>query len=243
LTHSYRFQDDSSIGRFAALLLEKQRLPRCGERGLDILTFADDWQAAMGEAMSRYKSALAAGEEVSKLLEWVDQVRVLCAVRGGEHGVEAVNRQLTKYVLGPGVSGEQPYDGLPFIVRSNDRNLGLANGDCGLFRRDAAGELMAYLPPVESGSAPRSLNPFALPHWEPAFALTIHKSQGSEYHSVMVLLPEMKRKFITWELVYTAITRGKKQVTLIAPEHKLGEPLPRIQRRSGIRFELKATSP
>ncbi|MFP4157048.1 MAG: exodeoxyribonuclease V subunit alpha [Opitutales bacterium] len=242
LTHSYRFEDDSSIGRFATLLLEEERLPRTGERGLHILTLADDWQAAIADAMGSYKAALAAGKGVVELLECMDQVRILCAVRRGEHGVEAVNRQLAEYVLGPGLSGEQPYDGLPFIIRSNDRNLGLANGDCGLFRRDASGELMAYLPAAESASAPRSLNPFALPHWEPAFALTIHKSQGSEYHSVMVLLPEMKRKFITWELVYTAITRGKKRVTLIAPENSLGEKLPRSHRRSGISFELKAAS-
>ena len=240
LTHSYRFEGDSSVGRFATLLLQKQRLPKPAEQGLHTLTLEEDWQAGICAAMEGYKSALAAQKDVAELLQCIEQVRILCAVRRGEHGVEAINRLLTEQILGTGVSGEQPYDGLPFMIRQNDRNLGLANGDCGLFRRDAAGELVAYLPPAEAGAAPRSLNPFALPRWEPAFALTIHKSQGSEYDSVIVLLPEMKRKFITWELVYTAITRGKKSVSLIAPANMLGEELPRTQRRSGIRFELKA---
>jgi exodeoxyribonuclease V alpha subunit len=105
-------------------------------------------------------------------------------------------------------------------------------------RADESGELLAYLPPSVSGGEPRQFNPFALPDWEAAFALTIHKSQGSEYESVVVVLPEMKRQFISWELVYTAITRGKSSVSLILPEALEGQLLGRVQRSSGLREEL-----
>jgi exodeoxyribonuclease V alpha subunit len=238
LTKSYRFSGDSEVGQLARLLLDLGRFPKADELSVPCISLEADWQSTLIAAVADYKAALANEADAAELLDVIGQVRVLCAVRRGEHGVEAINRLLAVHVLGTGVNPAHPQDGLPFIIRSNDKALGLANGDCGIFRADESGELLAYLPPSVSGGEPRQFNPFALPDWEAAFALTIHKSQGSEYESVVVVLPEMKRQFISWELVYTAITRGKSSVSLILPEALEGQPLGRVQRRSGLREEL-----
>jgi exodeoxyribonuclease V alpha subunit len=238
LTKSYRFSGDSEVGQLARHLLESDRLPNADELSVNCIPLNADWQSMLRQSVAAFKSALASDANVADLLGAMDQVRILCAVRRGEQGVEAINQLLTEHVLGAGVNPSQPQDGLPFMVRSNDKNLDLANGDCGIFRADTSGELLAYLPPSVSGGEPRQFNPFALPAWEAAFALTIHKSQGSEYDSVVVVLPDMQRQFITWELVYTAITRGKHRVSLVLPEALMGQALPRVQRRSGLRQEL-----
>lgn len=237
LTHSYRFQSDSAVGSLARLLLGEGRLPM-REESVPCHSFEEDWQAVLEGALTDYKAALTSGQSAAELLAVIARVRILCAVRRSDQGVEGINRMLGNFVLGPGVFSGQPTDGLPFMIRSNDHNLKLANGDCGIFRLDVDGELGAFLPPGPEEAEPRRLNPYALPDWEPAFALTIHKSQGSEYDQVVVVLPETKRRFITWELVYTAITRGKSGVTLVLPESLLGTQLPRSHRRSGLRQEL-----
>lgn len=238
LTHSYRFTGTSSVGQLAQMLFKESRLPHKGEFGVESLTLEEDWKRFLLNALEPYYTCLRDGGSVLELLEQINQIRILCAVRGGDQGVEAINKLLGEAILGHGVNTSLPQHGLPFIIRSNDKLLGLANGDCGVFYRGSDGEIEAYLPD-ESGEQPlRALNPFALPDWEPAFALTIHKSQGSEYRSVVVVLPELTRAFISWELVYTAITRGKKEVSLVMPERLLGHPLERIERKSGLRYEL-----
>ena len=230
---------DSAVGQLARLLLDAGRLPRAGELKVHCTHLEADWKFGLTQALAEFKAAVASGQAGPEaLFAVIGKVRVLCAVRRGDHGVEAVNRLLADYVLGPGVNAEQPQHGLPFIVRRNDKTLGLANGDCGIFCCDDSGELRAHLPALQADEPPRSFNPFALPEWEPAFALTIHKSQGSEYDSVVVVLPESRRAFITWELVYTAITRGKRSVALILPQALSAQKLARMQRRSGLREEI-----
>ena len=238
LVKSYRFSGDSEVGQLARLLLNEGRLPKQGELPVDCITLDADWKGTLTASAVDYKAALLRGADAAELLDVMGDIRVLCAVRRGEHGVEAINRLLAEFVLGGVVNPTQPQDGLPFMIRSNDKNLGLANGDCGVFRADESGELVAYLPAQIAGGRLRALTPFVLPDWEAAFALTIHKSQGSEYKSVVVVLPEIKRQFISWELVYTAITRGKQKVSLVLPQSLLGQSVPRVQRRSGLRQEL-----
>lgn len=238
LTKSYRFTGSSPVGQLAHLLLDQARLPEAQETSVPCIYLEADWQTPLIDALADYKTCLKQEGSAEALLAAIAQVRILCAVRGGDYGVEVINARLSEAVLGSGINPAQPQDGLPFIIRSNDKALGLSNGDCGVFRADAKGELIAYLPPSVGETEVRSFNPYALPAWEAAFALTIHKSQGSEYPSVYVVLPEMKRKFISWELVYTAITRGKKEVSLVLPQALAGQPLERVQRRSGLRQEL-----
>lgn len=237
LVKSYRFTAESEVGRLATLLLTQGRLPRAGE--FPMTTLQQDWQSKLRATLSPYRSALEQSASPESLLREIEQTRVLCAVRSGAQGSAAINSLLTQAIFGGGQDSSVPVHGLPIIIVRNDKQLGLWNGDCGVFYQDAVtGQLGAYFPAKREGESARRFNPFALPDWEPAFALTIHKSQGSEYASVVVVLPEMKRNFVTWELVYTGITRGKKSVSLILPAQQLGQTLPRTQRASGLRCEF-----
>ncbi|MEX2381023.1 MAG: exodeoxyribonuclease V subunit alpha [Opitutales bacterium] len=237
LVKSYRFSENSPVGQVARSLINEGRLP--GKNGaLSITAFEDDWHEPLRKAVSGYRSALSAAALPEALLEQMNASRVLCGVRRGEHGVNAINRLLSAYVLGDNTDPGHPRHGLPFMIRTNDKSLNLWNGDCGVFYKDSEGELGAYFTPASPGSPPRRYNPYALPEWEAAFALTIHKSQGSEYATVVVVLAETKRPFINWELVYTAVTRARHGISLVLPEALMGSTLPRARRTSGLRSEL-----
>ena len=126
----------------------------------------------------------------------------------------------------------EPVHGLPFMIRRNQAKLDLWNGDCGIFYYDAQQQsLQAYLPGPDGL---RCLNVSTLTDWEPAFAMTIHKSQGSEFEHVGVLLPTAAVNFVSWEMVYTAVTRAKKSIQLLLSSELLGQRLPRTQRDSGL---------
>ncbi|MFT4901779.1 MAG: exodeoxyribonuclease V alpha subunit [Lentimonas sp.] len=241
LVKSYRFTTDSEVGRLATLLLESGRLPAVGEAGFALTTLDQDWQACLYATLQPYRAALQAGVPPAALLYEIQQTRVLCAVRSGMQGSRAINALLTESIFGNGQQANIPIHGLPILIVRNDKQLGLWNGDCGVFYTEPEnGQLGAYFQAKAEGGPLRRFNPYALPEWEPAFALTIHKSQGSEYGSVVVVLPELKRNFVTWELVYTGITRGKKTVSLILPTAHLGQVLPRVARVSGLLCELGA---
>lgn len=244
LLKSYRFTADSEVGRLASMLLEESRLPNPDEGIVSVTALNSNWTGVLQQALLPFKNALAGVSEPEDLLKEIESTRVLCAVRSGPQGVLGINRMLTEFVFGNGSAPDTPIHGLPIIVVRNDKNLGLWNGDCGVFFRDSdTGQMGAYFPGKGEEDPPRRYNPYALPDWEPAFALTIHKSQGSEYPSVIVVLPQLKRNFLTWELVYTGITRGKQKVSLIMPESRAGQALQRIDRVSGLRWEMGGLRP
>ena len=204
-----------------------------------MMTFKENWQQHLLESMSEYKQLLDSKTATPEaLLEKIKLVRILCAVKRGDFGVDAVNRLLADKMIGNGILLQQAQHGLPFIIRSNNRSMGLWNGDCGVFHQDDTGTIYGYMPAKEKGGAARKYDPYALPEWDPAFSITIHKSQGSEYESVVLVLPELRRRFITWELVYTGITRAKENISLVLPEELVGEGLPHARRVSGLLYEL-----
>ncbi len=146
-----------------------------------------------------------------------DRFRVLCAVREGDWGVTGLNRAIEKRLREGGSftgTGEW-YEGRPVIVSRNDRALGVYNGDIGIALRQALGDnaLRAYF---VDGDAVRSVAVSRLADVETAFAMTVHKSQGSEFaHTVLVLPPETGL-VTSRELVYTGITRARSALTLVA---------------------------
>jgi len=124
------------------------------------------------------------------------------------------------------------------MITRNDYNLGLFNGDIGLVLPDPenGGELRAFFP---SGSGMRKVLPLRLPEHERAFAMTVHKSQGSEFDRVLLLMPDRDVPLLTRELVYTAITRAKKSVEILASDDLFCSAVERqIVRRSGLREKL-----
>jgi exodeoxyribonuclease V alpha subunit len=146
--------------------------------------------------------------------------RVLCAVRDGPWGVNAVNNQVSthfrrrlQHPLDPGLRSES-YPGRPVMVLRNDHVLKLFNGDIGIVLPDPHGVLQVYFPDETGGL--RAIAPVRLPDHETAFAMTVHKSQGSEFEELLLVLPAEKNRVLSRELLYTAITRARERLTIVA---------------------------
>ncbi|RMF57304.1 MAG: exodeoxyribonuclease V subunit alpha, partial [Calditrichaeota bacterium] len=176
-----------------------------------------------------------------ELFRRLEQFRVLCAVREGPQGVKAVNaavEQSLKRKLGLRHEDEW-YPGKPILITQNDYSLNLFNGDVGLVLPDPenSDELRAHFMSQDGG--PRRLRPFRLPEHETAYAMTVHKSQGSEFARVLLLLPAKDTPLLTRELIYTGITRAAEAVQICGDEAVFKAAVARrIRRTSGLRDAL-----
>ncbi|MEW6665761.1 MAG: exodeoxyribonuclease V subunit alpha [Thermodesulfobacteriota bacterium] len=171
----------------------------------------------------------------------LDRFRVLCALREGPFGVHAVNRMVEELLRREGlIRGEgRWYPGRPVLITRNDYELRLFNGDVGVTLPDPAtsGELRVFF----GGGAGemRSFHPLRLPEHETVYAMTVHKSQGSEFDRVLLLLPDRDSPVLTRELIYTAVTRAREAVEVWGVEEVFCSSLSRrIERHSGLREAL-----
>jgi len=218
LTKSWRFPDDSLIGSVSRLVNEGQgdhAWQKLQEAGTDTqLQLLDtrklneknpDIIAWIREQMQRY----AQTKDAASALEAAANFRILCALRNGPHGVKALNRIVEQVLSGMGLNpGRGHYDHQLIMIRVNTPSLHLYNGDVGVIL-PAQGEhksFQAWFPDVESGA--RSVPAGLLPEHETAFAMTIHKAQGSEFPNIALVLPEnATAPILTRELLYTGISR------------------------------------
>lgn len=163
--------------------------------------------------------------------------RLLTPLRQGPLGVAALNAEIEKrlVVLGAIPPRSHWYAGKPVMVAANDYALRLFNGDIGICVHDrSSGELRIAFPSEEPGGV-RLIAPARLPAHETAWAMTVHKSQGSEFDHAALVLPEEQNELLTRELIYTAVTRARRRVTLYAGEAVLrAGSLRRIVRHSGL---------
>ena len=153
-----------------------------------------------------------------------DQFRVLCAVRESPRGVVAINRLVDQYLrrklgYGEGVTHDPWYPGRPVMVQRNDYALKVFNGEVGICLPDEQGKLMVYFPGqdgIDRGNTGtfRAVAPLRLPAHDSAYASTVHKSQGSEFATVLLLLPEQPSRVLSRELLYTGVTRATERVIL-----------------------------
>src|SRR5438477_6380926 len=128
------------------------------------------------------------------------------------------------------------FSGQPLMIVRNDYNLELFNGDIGITLSQPDGWRVFFA--GEHGGL-RSFAPARLPEHETAFALTVHKSQGSEFRDVLVILPAEDAPVLTRELIYTAVTRARNDVEVCANEAILEQSVTRkVRRRSGLRDSL-----
>jgi len=193
------------------------------------------------------KSGAPEGDEVVHLA-WVKSVltsfetfRILCAVREGEWGVAGLNDVIEQRLQSAGLlrrSGEW-YVGRPVMVTRNDYGTGVFNGDIGLTLPDPArpGALRVYF---SEGENVRSVLATRLRNVETAFAMTVHKSQGSEFQHTVLVLPKDSGGMLARELIYTGITRARDYFTLLTPNSQvlLDAIAQRTQRASGLRTLL-----
>ncbi|HNY66419.1 MAG TPA: exodeoxyribonuclease V subunit alpha [Deltaproteobacteria bacterium] len=166
--------------------------------------------------------------------------RVLCALREGPYGVSALNRLIERILEDKGLlrPGGLHYHGRPVLITANDYTIKLFNGDIGIELFDE-GELRCFFP--GPGGALRRVSVSRLPEHETAFAMTVHKSQGSEFSNVMLVLPPKDSPVLTRELIYTGITRAMEGLEIwTTPEVFSTAVTRRSERISGLNDLLRA---
>lgn len=169
--------------------------------------------------------------------------QLLCAVREGAFGTQQCNAALDRMLrsaAGSAAQGEW-YPGRRVLITRNDPDSGLFNGDVGVCLADSAGRLRVWFESSQgAGTEVRSMNLAALPAFDLAFALTVHKSQGSEYDEVAVLLPpDSEHRMLSRELLYTAVSRARKGLHVWATPEALSTCLGRrVDRIGGLHVRL-----
>jgi exodeoxyribonuclease V alpha subunit len=236
LQRNYRFGLDSDIGRLsvairrgsvddalaaltpgsqdnptkAALLIDDAG-PHLSERTLARLNAGFEPYARM------LADTLEAGTGAAPLFDALNRFRILAATRHGPRGVDEINARVSAWVRAAASvtlgAGAQWFAGRPVIVTRNDYALGVFNGDIGIALPAPSGAMQVCFR-MADGTL-RMLSPAALPPHDTAFALTVHKSQGSEFDHAALVLPSAFGRMLSRELVYTAITRARSRIDVI----------------------------
>jgi exodeoxyribonuclease V alpha subunit len=176
----------------------------------------------------------AAAGDVDTALLLLERHRLLCAHRHGPSGVTWWARQAAQWVGAP--TEEAWYPGQPLLVTANDHEARVYNGDTGVVVQRDDGSLVAAF---ARGSSPVLLHPGRLGDVQTVHAMTIHRSQGSQYDAVSVLLPPTASSLLTRELLYTGITRAREHVRILGTEESVRAAVTRqVQRASGLRRVL-----
>jgi len=169
--------------------------------------------------------------------ELFERFRILCGLREGPYGVYALNLLCERILQRAGLiePGRTWYRGRPLLITQNDYNLRLFNGDVGIVLPDAESEndLRVFFPSADNTL--RKLHPLRLPEHETVFAMTVHKSQGSEFDNVLMVLPDKDYPVLSRELIYTAITRARKGIEIWGIENVFRAAVSRrTERSSGL---------
>lgn len=252
LPKSYRFGSESGIGRLSKAVREGAEGALGTLRGgsfpdvawVDVDGPGGDARA-LGERIVREGQAFFRARTPEDAFETFGRFRVLCALRQGPFGAAAVNEIAQRALAGAGLirpprTGTPWYRGRPVMIGVNDYALGLFNGDVGIAMPDPehGGDLRVFFPAERGGL--RSFPPSRLPQHETVFAMTVHKSQGSEFDSVLLLLGDRSLPLLTRELVYTGLTRAKRSAEVWATAEVFeGAVRRRIERRSGLADALR----
>ncbi|MFZ4718643.1 MAG: exodeoxyribonuclease V subunit alpha [Ilumatobacteraceae bacterium] len=233
LRRGHRFEDDSQIARLADAVRDGdgpgavavvRGAPALDEHGhgLRVVDAADPLDpsavaavaAVLTPVLHEARMAAEAGDAAAALAATA-RARVLCAHREGPHGVSAWNRLGEQWMCGPAGASQVWYPGRPLLVTANDPRLGLANGDTGVVVRHDGRLLVAFPGPVGL------LDPVQLESVDTAFAMTVHKSQGSEYPVVVMVLPPPSSPLVGRELLYTGVTRAKAALYVVGTDAAL----------------------
>lgn len=241
---SHRFDATSPIGRLAVAI-------RDGDVEGAVRAAAARPAPAEGRLSPSLRDAVIEGyrplfeaQRPAEALAALDRFRLLCAHRRGPFGVLRVAELVEAALREAGlVRGERDtYPGRPVLVTENDYGVDLFNGDTGVFFPDADGRPKVWF--AGDGDALRSFAPSRLPAHESAYAMSVHKSQGSEFDDVALLLPDASSRLLTRELLYTAVTRAKHTVRVWGAEDALRRAVAtRAVRASGLGDRLWRDAP
>ncbi|MFP4695843.1 exodeoxyribonuclease V subunit alpha [Thiohalospira sp.] len=240
LQTGHRFTPDSPIGQLAEAVNAgdapaARAIVESGREGLHAGPDRPVDREVLTEILADAYAPLMAATDPEAALAALDRVRLLTPTRVGPEGSVAFNERIHRRLAE--LHGLDPearwYHGRPIIVRQNDYRVGLFNGDTGVCLIDSDGTPRVHF---RTPDGLRALLPTALPEHETVYAMTVHKSQGSEFEQVHLLLPaQAENPVLTRELVYTGITRARSHLSLHGPLAALERALARrTQRASGL---------
>jgi exodeoxyribonuclease V alpha subunit len=265
LTESRRFDGKGGIGILSNLVISGeseqswQLLQDARDNKVPQLIFIEQHDTTNKndhwfiELVEQYYRPLTQVSTIEEAFELLSKFRFLSATRQGEAGVEAIN-QLVESILLPHLfqntysynqrsknrqdinHNSALYHAKPIMITENDYSLGLYNGDVGIIWKSENGHFMAIFEQQDSGF--KTILPSRLPQYETVYAMTIHKTQGSEFnHVAMILPPNTNNQLLTRELLYTGITRAKNQMTLQSKKSVWFQGVEsKVTRHSGIQL-------
>lgn len=239
LRKSRRFASVGPIARFATAVRDGDATTAAALLNGGLPWTEDGPERLTERATARYADYLKA-DTPQEALAGLERFRVLCALREGPFGVGHLNALIEQGLARLGlIAPNSPlYAGRPVMVTRNDHGLGLFNGDVGLLWPDAEGRLRAWFP-AGNEEGVRAYPPSRLPEHETVYAMTVHKSQGSEFDEVLLALPDEDSPLLSRELLYTAVTRARQRVELRVGQEILGRIVERrVRRESALRERL-----
>lgn len=249
LRYSHRFREDEGIGKLSRAVIRNdvpalEQFLEQNDSGQVYIDMA--YEDAVFESFIAGYAAYLSEKDIFSALDKLNRLRVLCAVRQGEQGVQNMNAVIEAHFIRNRqiVKDHIFYEHRPVMVTKNNYTLGLYNGDVGILRKDEQGIMKAWFTDnTDTNSRQlKSVLPGFITHMETVFAMTIHKSQGSEFDQVMVVLPKNAgQQLLTRELLYTGITRARGNVIVRAtPETFLATAQGMVERGSGVMQRLAA---
>jgi len=245
LDKSYRFSENSGIGLLANAIKRRDKNTALeiikGGKYKDISWFRPENENGvkkiLNELTGDHLSNISSAESPEKALDYIDEFKILCAVRKGIWGMEGLNniiREILNEKKHAIVKGEW-YHGRPVMITANDYQLDLYNGDTGMALHDDKSQKNLKVYFRSGNKALKMFHPARLGPHETAYATTVHKSQGAEFDRVVLVLPDKFSRALSMELVYTAVTRAKKEFILIGNEEIFSMAVSaRSKRTSGL---------
>ena len=238
LTHNYRFPPDHGIGCLANAIRDHD-----GPRAIKVLANTD-FHSELGHYRSeRIEDALEQiWPEILKIVQStgptealaaLGKVRILCALREGPYGVQGINDLVETKLSRGGLPAGRWAHGRPILITANDPHCGLHNGDLGVLLRDKEGASATVW--FLEASGPRGVPVAALRNYDTAWGLTVHRSQGSEFDAVLLILPPEPHQLCGPELFYTAVTRARTRLLVVANDGGvIAASRPRPRRRTEL---------
>lgn len=248
LSKSWRFDQHSGIGQLARACnsgdgAAVEAVWGAGFGDIRLHPWAGEaYDALIAQGVAGYGSylkAARAGEDPAVVFKAFNGFQILCALRDGPFGVTGLNERLELALAKAGLIQRDGdwYAGRPVMVVRNDHGVGLYNGDMGLCLPDDTGRLKVWF--EQPDGTLRALLPSRLPPHETVYAMTIHKSQGSEFAHTVLVLPDSPSPLLTRELVYTGITRAKARLDLYGDRALLAQAVrKKTERYSGLAERL-----
>jgi exodeoxyribonuclease V alpha subunit len=243
LSKSYRFSKDQGIWKISQEIISGKIVEPEAWRNDEQVSIDTGYSEALFARYADYYIAFINEEDTAAALKELEKVRFLCATREDDHSVREYNEKISKHLAGKIGNrelfnpGKGIYHNQPIIVTKNDYNLSVSNGDVGIIRK-TGDRYYAFFPDPEGGC--KKIPASYLNNFDTVFAMTIHKSQGSEFDHVAVILPEKRaKKLLTRELLYTAVTRAKNTVLVQGTKEAIEEcTMKEVKRASGITERL-----